>query len=101
MGSCSLNDPVCHGTETAIGQSPLLGLCYSSITIAATSVILLLATILLTLFSSVHIWKVFFFMSCQYGSIVLKGRSVHGLATMLCCEIEIYFEEAAFFMQYV
>lgn len=44
-------------TETAVSQYPLLGLSRSSITIVATLVTLLLAMLLLTLFSSIHVWK--------------------------------------------
>ena len=44
---------------TAIGQSPLIDLNHTSITIVSTSVILLPAAITLTSFSSVNIRKIF------------------------------------------
>jgi hypothetical protein len=62
----------CCNAQTAVSQSPLLGLCYSSITIVAASVILLLAMLLLTLFSSILVCKVILLMSCQQGRIALK-----------------------------
>jgi hypothetical protein len=46
-------------TERTIGRSPLVVLCHSSITIAVASVILLLASKLLSLFSAVSAWKDF------------------------------------------
>jgi tetrahydromethanopterin S-methyltransferase subunit C len=46
--------------ETEICQSSLLALCCSFITVVATSVILLLAMQMLSLFSSVRVWKVVF-----------------------------------------
>ena len=52
--------------------TPLLGLCLSSLTVVATSVILLLATQLLTPFSTEHVCKVLFPMSCQHDSKALK-----------------------------
>ena len=59
---------------TAISPSPLPGLCHSSIAIIATSLILLLAMLLLMLFNSVHVCKVLLLMSCQHGRIALKNR---------------------------
>jgi len=49
---------LCCDAETAVGQSPIFGLCDASVTIIAASVILLLA-VLLTLFSSADARKVF------------------------------------------
>ena len=60
------NSAVTHA-DTAIGQSTLLDLHFCSITIVATSVILLVAMIMITLFSTV---KVFLLTSCQRGSSV-------------------------------
>ena len=77
--------------DTAVSQSLLLHLCYSSIITAAISVILFLTMVQWTLLSSVHVWKVFFLISCQHGSAKLKARSVHGLATMHCCQLKINF----------
>jgi hypothetical protein len=57
--------------ETALGESPLLGLCHFSLTIAATSVIFLLTTIMLTLFSNTNVWKVSFLTSRQRGSVAV------------------------------
>lgn len=50
----------CHSAVIAISQSPLLGICCSSITVVATSVILLLDVLLVMLFGRVNVWKVFF-----------------------------------------
>lgn len=44
------------------------------------TVVLLAGTLLLTLFSSMNVQKVFSSMSCQCSSIALKGRSVRGPA---------------------
>jgi len=37
-----------------------------------------------TLFSSVHVWKVFFLKSGQCGNTELKAWSLCGLATVCC-----------------
>lgn len=63
-----------HDAETAISPSLLLGLCLSSITVVAASVILLLSMLLLILFSGVHVCKVFLLMSFERGSIALMDR---------------------------
>jgi hypothetical protein len=60
--------------RTAISLSPLPGLCHSTIAIIATSLILLLAMLLLMLFNSVHVCKVLLLMSWQCGRIALKDR---------------------------
>jgi len=46
--------------HTDYSQTSQLSICHYSITIVPTSITSLLATLLLTLFSSVHVWKVFF-----------------------------------------
>lgn len=53
--------------RTAISPSALFKLCHSSITIIATSLILLLAMLLLMLFNRVHVCKVLLLTSCQRG----------------------------------
>ena len=70
-------------------QFPLLGLCRSSITVVATSVILPSATMRLTLFSSVEClqWLVPHVMP-KY-SVTLKVASDHSQATMRSCQREI------------
>ena len=47
-------------TQTAVSQNLLLNVSHFSITIVVTRVILLLDTLLLILFSRVHVWKVIF-----------------------------------------
>jgi hypothetical protein len=79
----------CCSAETAFGQWPLLGLCHSSITILATSAILLLAKITLMLFCTPKVCKVQFLMSCKCGCTVLKDGSVQGLATTCCGQLQI------------
>jgi hypothetical protein len=64
----------CCSAETVFGQCPLLGLCHSSITILATSVILLLAEIMLMQFCTLNVCKVQFLMSCKCGCTVLKDE---------------------------
>ena len=62
-------------------QSPLLGFCRSSIAIVATSVILLLATLLLSLFSNIkNVWEVFYLTSCWRRCVALKAGSVRAPA---------------------
>jgi len=51
-----------------------LSSCHSSIAIIATSLILLLAMLLLMLFNSVHVCKVLLLTSCQRGRRALKDR---------------------------
>jgi hypothetical protein len=97
---CSSSRTIRYDGETAVVQSPLLVLCHASVTIIAASVILLLATVLLVLFSSVNVRKIFVLTSCQHGSIALKDRSVHGLATVCSCQLEINLEQAVFLMYY-
>ena len=63
------------------GRSPLFGLCNSSPTMMAASVILLLATIWLVLPRSVNIWTVVFFVSYRCGSVTLKGTILTCLLT--------------------
>jgi hypothetical protein len=69
------NSPWCR---QQLVSSHCLASCHFSITVVATWVILLLAMILLTLFSSVNVWNVVFLPSC-HDSTLLKGGSVHGL----------------------
>jgi len=59
---------------TAIRHSPLLGDWHSSITIVATSVSLLAAMLLLTLFSSINVRKVCSLSSCQCGNSAFRGQ---------------------------
>lgn len=66
--------------EMAIGQSPPLGPCHSSIATAAASAVLLLS-MMISLFGCVKVWKVFFITLCPRGCIVLCGGFVHGPAT--------------------
>jgi hypothetical protein len=73
---------ICLDAEAAMLMSPLLGLCHTSITMAATSVILLLATIMLTSLGSGNVWKDFLLTSCQRDTGAPKGGSVQGPATM-------------------
>jgi hypothetical protein len=60
--------------RTAISPSPLPGLCHSTITIIATSLILLLAILLLMLFNTAHVRKVLLLTSWQRGRIALMNR---------------------------
>jgi hypothetical protein len=69
---------------------------HSFITMVATSVILLLAILLLTLVSNINVWKVFSLTSCQHGSVALRGKSVHSPAKMRCCQLKINSQHAAF-----
>jgi len=96
LGSCSCASRhtasathFCRSAETAFGQCQLLGLCHSSITILATSVILLLAEITLMLFCTLNVCKVQFLTSCKCGCIVLKDGSMQGLATTCCGQLQI------------
>jgi hypothetical protein len=73
--------------EGTVSQSPLLGLCHVFVITVATLVTLLLAMLLLALFSSVNVWKVIFLMSCQHGSTALKAGSVHGPAVTHFCQL--------------
>jgi hypothetical protein len=61
---------ICRNTQMAMTQSQLLA--PSPITLVATLVILLLATMLLTLFRSVNIWKGFS-SSGQRGRVQLRA----------------------------
>jgi hypothetical protein len=66
-----------RNADTAVGQSGPLCLCHFSITIVAPSIIFLLASQLLMLFSNVNVWKVFFphvMAVCQ----ALRAGFVHG-----------------------
>ena len=54
---------------------PHYSACLPSITILATSVILLLGMLLLTIFCGSHTWKVLSRTSCQCGSTTLKDWS--------------------------
>lgn len=85
----------CRYADAAIARSPLLCLCHSSITTVATSVILLLTTLLFTLFSGVYVWKISYLTSCRRCNVALNRWSVHGPATMRCCQLEINYDEAA------
>jgi len=76
-----------HSAETATCQSSLLDLCHSSIITAATSLILLLAPIFLTLFYSINVPIAFSLKSCQCSSVALRGRSVYGPNTTHCCQL--------------
>jgi hypothetical protein len=67
--------------HTDYSQTSQLSICHYSITIVPTSVTLLLAMLLLTLFSSIHVRKVFFLMSCQRGSVVLKASVLNSRLT--------------------
>jgi hypothetical protein len=77
-----------HDAEIAVSKTPLLGLCQSSTIIVATSDILLLATLLLTLVSGINDWKVFSLKSCQRDSVASRGKSVIGPAIIRCCQLE-------------
>ena len=72
----SLTHKLCLDARRHLVSPQLLGVCDSSFTAFVTSFIWLLATILLTLFSSVNIWKVFFLTSWQRSSAALKVGSV-------------------------
>jgi hypothetical protein len=41
---------------------------------------------MLMAFSSVNMWRVFLAKSCPQGSVTLRNISVHGPATMQCCQ---------------
>lgn len=73
----------------------------SATTIAATSVVLPVATILLTSLSGVNVCTVFFLVSWELGNVALKNGSVHGLATKHCCQLEINSGKSAFHIQYI
>ena len=80
------------GAETA-----LLGLCHSATTIVATTVVLPVATIILTSLSGCNVcFTVFFLMSWELGSVAFKNGSVHGLDTVHCCQLKINSMKAAF-----
>jgi len=81
-------------TQMAVSQFPLLGLCHSIISVV-TSVILLLATLLLTLFSSVTVCKAISLSSCQ-RAVALTNKFVQRPAVMRCCQPEVYSQQAAF-----
>jgi len=83
----------CRHSEMAIAQSPLLGLCHPSITTVATSVILLLATLLFILLSGVHVWKISFLALCWRCNVALNSWSVHGPITVRCCQLEINYNK--------
>jgi len=74
----------------------LCSLCQSATTIAATSAVLPVATVLLASLSGVNGYAVFFLMSWELGSVALKNGPVHGLATVHCCQREINSGKAAF-----
>ena len=76
----------CCNAETTIDQCPLPSVSYFSIAIFATSVVLFLAKIMFMAFSSVNMWRVFLAKSCSHGSVTLRNISVHGPATMQCCQ---------------
>lgn len=81
--------------NTVIRQSPLIGLCHSSITTVATLFIFLLVTLLLKLFSSVDTSKAFCHTLCQYYKLALQAGCVNGPATVCCCQLEIKWEQTA------
>lgn len=70
-----------HPQHTDYRQTSQLSICHYSNTIVPTSVTLLIAMMLLTLFGSIHVWKVFFLMSCQHGSVVLKASVLNSKLT--------------------
>jgi len=61
-----------HNTQD-YNQTSQLSICHYSIITVPTPITLLLAMLLLTLFSSVHVQTVFFPMSLQRVSVVLKA----------------------------
>ena len=72
--------------NTQYSQTSQLSICHHSVTIVSTSVTLLLAMLLLTLFSSVHVQKVFFLVMPAWQCSV-EGK---------CSELQINSYQVAF-----
>jgi len=87
--------------ESAVSQSTLHIHWRSSVSVVATLVILLSATLLWMVSNSVHVWKLLFVISFQCGSVTLRARSVYGMAAVHCWQLEINLELLAFHMWYV
>ena len=72
-----------------------------SITIVATTVLVLLATPLLTLFSSVPVWRGLDYIMPLWQHSAEGSLSVRGPAAVCCCQPEIDSEQVAFHTYYI